>query len=254
MYEPDPEIADLPETSDRPIAWRSPLDSTRRSRDLEASQAEDDDDGEGTSEDLEEKPEAAAGSHPGVVSRIEDFNRNRERERLQVKYARMRSSLYRFFRGTPHLYYQDWPDTALDQTPPVWSSGDLHIENFGSYKGDNRLVYFDISDFEDAILTPAARELTRSVSSVLIAARSLGIGSRDMIALTHLYLRSYTAALRDGQARWVERPTARGMIRDLLNELKQRSRRVLLDERTVLNGRSRKLLIDFKRTLPVPEV
>lgn len=259
MYEPDPEAATIPQGTERAMTWRSPLERSR-ARDLDPlgtgdeSEASGNGGGDAPTSHRRRAGETPPESHPSVVARIEDFNRNRERERLQVKHARMRSSLYRFFRGTPHLYYQDWPVSALDQAPLVWSCGDLHLENFGSYKGDNRLVYFDISDFEDAILTPAARELTRFVSSVLIAARSLGIGSRDMVALAHLYLRSYTAALKDGQARWVERATAKGMVKDLLSELKQRTRRQLLDERTLLSGRARKLQIDFKRTLPVPEV
>jgi hypothetical protein len=32
----------------------------------------------------------------------------------------------------------------------------FHIENFGSYKGDNRLVYFDIGDFDESLLGPSA--------------------------------------------------------------------------------------------------
>ena len=260
MYEPDPEIAALPHAIERPNTWRSPLDPLRKARDSAPPAIERRTGAGGDGEDATDRRRRAGEgetpeSHDNVVRRIEDFNKNRERERLYIKYARMRSSLYRFFRGTPHLYYQDWPSgSALDQTPAIWSSGDLHLENFGSYKGDNRLVYFDISDFEDAILLPAARELTRFVSSVLIAARSLGIGSRDMVTLAQLYIRSYTAALREGQARWVERPTAKGMIKDLLTDLKHRSRRNMLDERTVLTGRSRRLTIDFKRALPVPEV
>ena len=91
----------------------------------------------------------------GPVERIIRYNDGREPERLQLKFARMRGSIFAFFRGTSHLFYEDWPSgNALDRTPTVWTTGDLHLENFGSYKADNRLVYFDISDFDDAGLAP----------------------------------------------------------------------------------------------------
>ncbi|MEO8200355.1 MAG: DUF2252 family protein [Gemmatimonadota bacterium] len=191
----------------------------------------------------------------GPVERIREFNTGREPERLQIKYARMRSDIFAFFRGTSHLFYDDWPaGNLLDRTPTVWATGDLHMENFGSFKANNRLVYFDLIDFDDAGLAPAGWELTRFVTSVIVGARDLGVGGRETIGLTQLFLRSYGAALKEGKARWVERPTAKGMVKDLLTELKSRSRRELLDSRTEINGRARRLRIDMKRTLPVPEV
>jgi uncharacterized protein (DUF2252 family) len=167
----------------------------------------------------------------------------------------MRSSAFAFFRGSSHLFYEDWMrENALDRTPQVWTAGDLHLENFGSYKADNRLAYFDIIDFDDAALAPAGRDLARFVTSTVIAARDLKVGGRETIALTQLFLRSYAGALSEGRARWVERPTAKGMIKDLLAEVKTRSRRELLDARTEIHGRARRLRVDLKRTLPVPEV
>ena len=56
------------------------------------------------------------------------------------------------------------PVEALPHSPVCWICGDLHIENFGSYKGDNRLVYFDLNDFDESILAPVS-----STSPILIA-------------------------------------------------------------------------------------
>ncbi|MEO8295110.1 MAG: DUF2252 family protein [Gemmatimonadota bacterium] len=201
------------------------------------------------------KAEVSAEVPGSPVERIKRYNEDREPERLQVKYARMRSSAFGFYRGTSHLFNEDWPSgSLLDLLPAVWSSGDLHLENFGTYKADNRLAYFDIVDFDDAALAPAGRDLTRFVSSVILAGRDLKVGGRETIALTQIFLRSYAAALHEGKARWVERPTARGMVKDLLAEIKSRSRRELLDNRTELHGRARRLRVDLKHTLPVPEV
>jgi uncharacterized protein (DUF2252 family) len=88
-----------------------------------------------------------------VVERIHSFNQGRVQERLQSKYQRMAANSFAFFRGTCHLFYEDWPaGSLLNSSPAVWICGDLHLENFGSYKGDNRLAYFDMNDFDEGVL------------------------------------------------------------------------------------------------------
>ena len=58
---------------------------------------------------------------------------------------------FAFLRSTCHLFYEDWPaDTPLNEAPLAWICGHLHLENFGTFKGDNRLAYFDINDFDEA--------------------------------------------------------------------------------------------------------
>ena len=199
--------------------------------------------------------EAAVTPVTNLIDRITEFNKGREPERLHYKYARMRASVFGFFRGTSHLFYQDWPQaSSLEQTPCTWASGDLHLENFGSHRADNQLPYFDISDFDEGALAPAAWDLARFATSVLVGVRSLGLSGREAATLTQHFVRSYGAALRDGKARWVERQAAKGIIKDLMSEIKDRSLREFLDARTEINGRARRLLIDRKRTLPVPEV
>jgi uncharacterized protein (DUF2252 family) len=190
-----------------------------------------------------------------LVDRIKQFNKGREPERLQYKYARMRASMFGFYRGTCHLFYQDWPQaTSLDRSPATWIAGDLHLENFGSYRSDNGQVHFDLGDFDESGLAPAAWDLARFGTSVLVGARGLGLGGRDATSLVQHFIRSYAAALREGKAQWVERQTAKGIVRDLINDLRDRSARELLDSFTELHGKARRLTIDRKHTLPVPEV
>ena len=157
-----------------------------------------------------------------VVARVLRFNAGREPERLHLKYRAMGADAFRFFRGTCHLFYEDWPRrTALDRAPPTWISGDLHLENFGTYKGDDRLAYFDINDFDGAILAPCTWELARFVTGVMVAAPGLGLSASRATELCHAYLDAYAEALVDGKARHVERPTAEGLVRDLLASLKR---------------------------------
>jgi uncharacterized protein (DUF2252 family) len=201
------------------------------------------------------KAEAGVIPVTNLIDRITQFNEGREPERLHFKYARMRASVFGFFRGTGHLFYQDWPQgSTLDQSPRTWVSGELHLESFGSYRDENRLVQYDIGDFDEAALAPATWDLARYATSVLVGARSLGLHGREAANLTQLFIRSYASALREGKAKWIARPTARGIVKELIDDVKDRSQRELLDDRTEINGRARRLVIDQKRTLPIPEV
>ena len=185
-----------------------------------------------------------------VVNEIKRYNAGREPERLQLKYQKMRSSPFVFMRGACHLFYTQLSGINLIKSAPlVWACGDLHLENFGSYKGDNRLTYFDLNDFDEAALAPASWELVRMLTSILVAAPSLSISLSAATALCEIYLRNYAQALGAGKAYWVERETAKGQILDLLVSLHERQRSAFIRERTQLKGKRRILKIDGKRTL-----
>ncbi len=187
-----------------------------------------------------------------VVQEILAFNAGRDPDRLRLKYCNMRASPFVFLRGTCHLFYRRLPADALfDEAPPVWSCGDLHVQNFGSYKGDNGLVYFDLNDFDEALLAPATLDLVRFLCSVLVAAPDMGVGRKEARALGSAFLDSYLATLVAGRARWVERDTADGLIRSLLAGLHGRLRPAFLDGRTERKGKHRRLRLDKGKALPV---
>ncbi|AMP09751.1 hypothetical protein CAter282_1988 [Collimonas arenae] len=189
-----------------------------------------------------------------VVKRIQEYNAGRDPERLQLKYRNIRSNPFVFLRGTCHLFYERLPKSGLFRTAPAtWICGDLHLENFGSYKGDNRLTYFDMNDFDEAALAPTSMELVRFLTSVLIAAEGLSLSAAESRTLCRAFLDAYSAALTSGKARWVERDTAQGMVGTLLNDLRGRQRALYLDTRTVRKGRQRTLRIDGKKALAVSD-
>ena len=189
-----------------------------------------------------------------VVGLVATFNAGRDPERVTQKYRLIAESPFAFLRGTCHLYYQDFPaDARFNQAPLAWVCGDLHLENFGSYKGDNRLSYFDLNDFDEALLAPASWELSRFLVSVLVAADTLNVRPADAIALCHCFLDAYVGNLVEGKARWVERATAEGMVRDLLRDLRMRARPAFLDRRTDIRKGKRRLRLDGVKALPVNE-
>ncbi len=187
-----------------------------------------------------------------VAQSILDHNHGRDPGRLHRKFKLLRQDPFAFFRGTCHLFYATLPRSGIfTEAPAVLTCGDLHLENFGTYKGDNRLVYFDLNDFDEAALAPFTLELARFVTSVWVAAAHVGLAPAQAATLCRVFLDRYTHWIADGKPRWLERSTADGMVRDLLRALKQRERRELLDLRTKRGKSGRRLRIDHRHALPL---
>jgi uncharacterized protein (DUF2252 family) len=192
-----------------------------------------------------------ASSNLKLVEDILTFNAGRDPERLQIKYRKMRSGAFAFMRGTNHLFCEQVASSCnLPATPLVWSCGDLQIENFGSYRGENGLVHFDINDFDDAALAPASWDLLRLLTSVRIASLELDLKKREIRSQGISLLQAYAQALRSGKAYWVERETSSGLVRELLDGLRKRKRARFLKARTRIKGDKILLNVDGVKALP----
>jgi uncharacterized protein (DUF2252 family) len=173
---------------------------------------------------------------------------------LAMKYAKMATDPFVFLRGACNLFYDALPSDPLFSKPPLaWACGDLHFENFGSYKGDDRLVYFDVNDFDEAALAPCTWDLVRLLTSVLCGAGMLGSTEDEAIDASRSMIQAYREALSRGKPLWVERDNVEGPIADLLDGLKQRKREDFLDQRTTRHKGSRSIKIDSGKALPVDE-
>jgi uncharacterized protein (DUF2252 family) len=190
-------------------------------------------------------------SGSSIASRVLRFNAGRDPELLQLKYRALRTDVFTFLRGTCHFFYEDLPDSPiLKKAPAVWLCGDLHLENFGTYRGHNGLVYFDANDFDEAFLAPCTFDLVRLLASVLLVAEALGFASRQANALCECLLFSYTAAIAAGKAQWLEREVAQGMVRRLLEKSRKRTAADFLDLRTRTAKGRRSIVLDGRHALP----
>jgi uncharacterized protein (DUF2252 family) len=187
-----------------------------------------------------------------VITRIKTFNENRIPEILALKYKAMRENAFRFYRGTCHLFYHDLPaQSPLLKSPMAWVCGDMHLENFGSYKGDNRLAYFDINDFDESALAPCLVDAGRLMCSLLLATSALGINQKEAKHLFHIFLDEYAATLSAGYIRPLEQETAKGVVKDLLDTVQLRKQKDFLTKRVVYKNGASKLIIDNLRTFKV---
>ena len=190
----------------------------------------------------------------GIMSEIVGNNAGRDPERLAIKYAKMGQSAFIFLRGACHLFYDALPDSPLFRDAPLaWCCGDLHFENFGSYKGDNRLVYFDINDYDEAALAPVTWDMIRLLTSIQCGADALNATRAEALAVSQTCLDAYRNALLGGKPLWVERETSSGLVNALLTALQERERSAFLDKRTIRKGRRRSLILDGVKALPASD-
>ncbi|MHA4810832.1 DUF2252 domain-containing protein [Flavitalea flava] len=200
-----------------------------------------------------------------VTERINAFNSGREEEMIQVKLEAMEESLFRFYRGTCHLFYEDLANALagdlanahggnranihppLPASPAAWICGDLHLENFGSFKSDNRLVYFDLNDFDEAVLAPALYEVARMTTSIFLAFESLGIELEKAEKMSALYVKSYATCLKGGKPNYIEPQTAQGIVCEFLTAANHQRLKDILVKRTIREKKKLKILLDHPR-------
>lgn len=183
-----------------------------------------------------------------LFERLTAFNKDGLPDMIQLKYEAMAENPFRFFRGSCHLFYEDLAAAEpLPLSPLAWICGDLHIENFGSYKGDNKLVYFDMNDFDEALLAPASYEIARMVTSIFVAFDTLGFEDKRALKMAGLYLKTYSATLAKGKAISIEPRTAKGIVCDFLQSAAKSSYKQLLKKRTVSKKKSIMLSLEDER-------
>lgn len=183
-----------------------------------------------------------------ITERIKEFNKDLLPGSLPIKYKRMTENEFRFFRGTCHLFYEDLSkQNDLPASPLAWICGDLHLENFGSFKANNRLVYFDLNDFGEATLAPAVWEIARITTSIFVAFDSLKINRDKAEKIISLFLQVYSTTLQRGKALYIEPQVAKGIVRTFLQTVGRRKQKELRLERTTGKEHNLRLMIDNDR-------
>ncbi len=183
---------------------------------------------------------------------IRSVDRQRISSILPQKYAKLRKNAFAFFRGTCHLFYHDLPVSLITSSAPVvWICGDLHLENFGTYKGEDRQIYFGINDFDEGALAPCTWDITRLVISIFLVAECLQLDRSTAQSLANLYLSSYANTLTIGRIQSIVEDNAQGIVKSLLKDLHKRNRIELLDDRTKLIKDRRQLKCDNEKILTI---
>jgi Uncharacterized protein conserved in bacteria (DUF2252) len=92
-------------------------------------------------------------------------------DELTLKHQQMALSPFAFLRATFYHWMLLWKQHAGDlaQAPEVLSVGDIHIENFGTWRDAEGRLAWGVNDFDEAITLPYTHDLVRLVVSAWLA-------------------------------------------------------------------------------------
>jgi hypothetical protein len=94
-----------------------------------------------------------------------------DRKDLRLKHQRMKAELFAFFRATYYRWAQLWPEVCPDlaKAPHVLAVGDLHVENFGTWRDLEGRLIWGVNDFDEAWPMAYAIDLVRLAVSAHLA-------------------------------------------------------------------------------------
>jgi len=93
---------------------------------------------------------------------------------LHFKHDNMKAAVFPFLRATYYRWAQMWPKVCPDlaKGPQVLAVGDLHVENFGTWRDIEGRLIWGVNDFDEAYPMSYANDLVRLAVSACLAAEA----------------------------------------------------------------------------------
>lgn len=90
---------------------------------------------------------------------------------LKLKHQLMAETPFQFLRATFYRWSQLWPEVCpdLDSAPTVLGVGDLHVENFGTWRDSEGRLIWGVNDFDEVSTMPYPVDLVRLAVSAHMA-------------------------------------------------------------------------------------
>ena len=118
---------------------------------------------------------------------------------LKTKAETLAADAFSFLRGTFYRWAQCWPVLCpeLQSAPQVLAVGDLHVENFGTWRDAEGRLAWGVNDFDEAFTLPYTNDLVRLATSMLLAIDGDHIDVEGKEAC-QVILKGYTHGLKSG--------------------------------------------------------
>ena len=133
---------------------------------------------------------APPADRPDPVTVLEEQAKARVPDLIPIRYGRMISSPFAYFRGAAAPMAWDLAHTPTSDIR-VQACGDAHLLNFGMYAAPDRRLVFDVNDFDETLPAPFEWDIKRLAASFAVAARDNGFKDRDARTAARLAVRSY---------------------------------------------------------------
>src|SRR5882672_8641760 len=106
---------------------------------------------------------------------------------LELKHHAMTAGIFPFLRATFYRWAATWRALAGDvaAAPTVLAVGDLHVENFGTWRDAEGRLVWGVNDFDEAAAVPYTNDLVRLAASALLAIEGghLSLKAKDACAV-----------------------------------------------------------------------
>lgn len=139
---------------------------------------------------------APAADRPDPIALLEEQNLTREPDLVPVRHGRMLVSPFTFYRGAARIMTADLKDTPRAGLI-AQLCGDAHLSNFGVFASPERMLLFDLNDFDETLPGPFEYDVKRMSASFTIAARNNGFSKADARDVTLAAVRAYREAMAD---------------------------------------------------------
>jgi uncharacterized protein (DUF2252 family) len=118
---------------------------------------------------------------------------------LELKHELMKKEAFSFLRATFYRWIQIWPQICAElvPAPSVLSIGDLHIENFGTWRDSEGRLVWGVNDFDESFLLPYTNDLVRLAASAALATFEKQIAMQPK-EICEAILSGYAESLQDG--------------------------------------------------------
>jgi uncharacterized protein (DUF2252 family) len=115
---------------------------------------------------------------PDPISLLEEANKTRLKHLVPIRFGRMATSPFAFYRGSADIMAHDLSKTPVSGIN-AQICGDAHLSNFGMYASPERRQVFDINDFDETISGPWEWDVKRLAASIVLAGRQNGYSAQD---------------------------------------------------------------------------
>src|SRR5262252_2391938 len=131
---------------------------------------------------------------PDPVELLVAQETTREPDLIPVRHGRMMVSPFTFYRGAATIMAADLAPTPVAGLD-AQLCGDAHLSNFGAFASPERVLLFDVNDFDETLPGPFEYDVKRMAASFTIAARNNGFSKADVRAATLASVRAYREAM-----------------------------------------------------------
>ena len=133
---------------------------------------------------------------PDPVALLQEQEASRVPELVPVRHGRMLASAFSYFRGAALPMASDLAATPVSGLA-VQACGDAHLSNFGVFGSAERLLVFDVNDFDETLPGPWEWDVKRLAASMEIAARENGFPGKKRREIVRATVARYRQSMRD---------------------------------------------------------